>query len=122
MKRSSSPYCSVIEVLEASQLWLNKEECEFGKQLLVYLEFIIGVGELKMDPKKISVIYQWSATYSVTKVRSMYANIWEILLDISLKLQHHYILLQSQVKNMNDIRIMRNLSSCWNERLPRPLF
>ena len=42
----------VIEVLQVSQLRLNVKKCEFGKQELVYLGFIVGVGKYKIDIEK----------------------------------------------------------------------
>ncbi|CAL8998775.1 unnamed protein product [Prunus brigantina] len=60
----------VLEVLRTNQLQLNGKKCEFGKQHLVYLGFIVGAGELKMDLEKVHVISQWPTPHSVTEVRS----------------------------------------------------
>ena len=45
-------------------------KCEFGKTSLVYLGHIVGGGELKIDPSKVSVIVNWPIPKSVTEVRS----------------------------------------------------
>lgn len=49
----------VLGVLRTNKLLLNGMTYEFGKQHLVYLRFIIGLRELKVDPEKVHVISQW---------------------------------------------------------------
>ncbi|CAL8120214.1 unnamed protein product [Prunus armeniaca] len=46
----------VLEVLRTNQLQLNGKKCEFGKQHLVYLGFIVGAGELKVDLEKVQLL------------------------------------------------------------------
>lgn len=46
----------VLGVLNENQIQLNGKKCELGKQSLVYLGFVVGAGELKVDPSKIEVI------------------------------------------------------------------
>ncbi|KAI5311989.1 hypothetical protein L3X38_041162 [Prunus dulcis] len=60
----------VLEVLRTNQLQLNGKKCEFGKQHLVYLGFIVGAGELKVDLEKVQVLSQWTTPYTVTEVQS----------------------------------------------------
>ncbi|KAI5317624.1 hypothetical protein L3X38_037331 [Prunus dulcis] len=60
----------VLEVLQINQLQLNSKKYEFEKQHLVYLRFIVGAGELKMDLEKVHVISQWPTPCLVTEVRS----------------------------------------------------
>ncbi|MDZ7970879.1 MAG: reverse transcriptase family protein, partial [Nostoc sp. DedSLP03] len=60
----------VLKVLQKHQLKLNAKKCEFGKQTLVYLGFVIGGGELRIDPKKIEAILNWPRLKTVTEVRS----------------------------------------------------
>ena len=45
-------------------------KCEFGKTSLVYLGYIVGGGELKIDPSKVEVIVNWPKPNNVTDVRS----------------------------------------------------
>lgn len=45
-------------------------KCEFGKTYLVYLGYIVVVGELKIDPSKVEASMNWPKTNSVTGVRS----------------------------------------------------
>ena len=43
----------VLDVLRKEQLFLKMSKCEFGKDSLVYLGYIVGGGELKIDPLKL---------------------------------------------------------------------
>jgi hypothetical protein len=45
-------------------------KCEFGKTSLVYLGYIVGGGELKIDPSKVEVIVNLPKPTNVTEVRS----------------------------------------------------
>ena len=49
----------VLDVSRKEQLFLKMSKCEFGKNYLVYLGHIVGGGELKIDPSKVSVIVNW---------------------------------------------------------------
>ncbi|KAM2669077.1 hypothetical protein EV2_020593 [Malus domestica] len=45
----------VLKVIQKNQLQLNGKKSEFEKQHLVYLGFIIGMEELKVDPEKVQI-------------------------------------------------------------------
>ena len=60
----------VFEVLQDGQLKLNGKKCEFGKDELVYLGFIVGKGQRRIDPGKVEVITKWPTPKTVTEVRS----------------------------------------------------
>ena len=45
-------------------------KCEFGKTSLVYLGYIVGGGQLKIDPTKVEVIVKWPRPQNVIEVRS----------------------------------------------------
>ncbi|KAI5313565.1 hypothetical protein L3X38_042741 [Prunus dulcis] len=60
----------VLGALRQYQLRLNLKKCEFGKRSLVYLRFIVGDGELKVDPSKVQAITDWPRPCTVTEVRS----------------------------------------------------
>ena len=49
----------VLEVLEQHQLCLNRKKCEFGRSSLVYLSFVVGNGELRIDLDKVRAIWGW---------------------------------------------------------------
>nr|CAD1816988.1 unnamed protein product [Ananas comosus var. bracteatus] len=60
----------VFMLLEEHQLRLNPKKCEYGKQSLVYLGFVVGGGELQIDPDKVRAIKEWPRPKNVTEVRS----------------------------------------------------
>ena len=43
----------VLDVLVREKLYITMSKCEFGKTSLVYLGYIVGGGELKIDPSKV---------------------------------------------------------------------
>jgi hypothetical protein len=46
----------ILSVLQREKLFVKLSKCEFGKTSLVYLGYIVGGGELKIDPYKVEVI------------------------------------------------------------------
>jgi hypothetical protein len=60
----------VLDILVREKLYLKMSKCEFGKTSLVYLDYIVGEGELKIDPSKVEVIVNWPKPNNVTDVRS----------------------------------------------------
>ena len=60
----------VLDVLVREKLFQKMSKCEFGKTYLVYLGYIVGGGELKIDPSEVEVIVNWPKTNNVTDVRS----------------------------------------------------
>ena len=46
----------VLRRLQEEKLAINLEKCEFFKQELVYLGFVVSKGSLKMDPSKVEAI------------------------------------------------------------------
>jgi hypothetical protein len=44
---------TVFELLKKEKLYVKISKCEFGKTCLVYLGYIVGNGQLKVDPKKL---------------------------------------------------------------------
>jgi hypothetical protein len=60
----------VLDVLKKEKLCLKMPKCEFEKTSLVYLGYIVGGGELRIDPSKVEAITKWSKPNNVTEVRS----------------------------------------------------
>ncbi|XP_026451466.1 uncharacterized protein LOC113351745 [Papaver somniferum] len=60
----------VLSVLRENSLSLNEKKCEFGRQELVFLGFVIGKGKIKVDPEMVVVIYAWPSPRNITEIRS----------------------------------------------------
>ena len=45
-------------------------KCKFFKTFLVYLGYVVGDGQLKVDPAKVKCIVKWPKPSIVTEVRS----------------------------------------------------
>jgi hypothetical protein len=58
----------VLDILEQHDLYLKPEKCAFEQKEINYLGVIVGEGTLKMDPKKIQGIADWSPPTMVTEV------------------------------------------------------
>jgi reverse transcriptase-like protein len=59
----------ILEILEQHDLYLKPEKCTFEQKEINYLGVIVGEGTLRMDPKKIQGIVDWSPPTMVTEVR-----------------------------------------------------
>jgi hypothetical protein len=57
-----------FELLEKKKLYVKMSKCEFGKTSLVYLGYIVGNGQLKINPAKVEVIVKWPKPTTSTKV------------------------------------------------------
>jgi len=60
----------VMETLKKHQLLVNIKKCEFVKLSLVYFGYVIGGGELKIDPSKMESIMKWLVPTNVFEVKS----------------------------------------------------
>jgi len=45
-----------LDVLKRENIYIKLSKCEFGRTSLNYLGYIVGGGELKIDPSKVEVI------------------------------------------------------------------
>src|SRR6267154_2167957 len=59
----------ILDILEEHDLYLKPEKCAFEQKEIDYLGVIVGQGTLKMDPKKIQGVADWSPPNTVTEVR-----------------------------------------------------
>ena len=62
----------VFQRLQEQKLKINLEKCDFLKQELVYLGFVISKGELKMDSSKVEAIINWPTPTAVGEVWSFH--------------------------------------------------
>ena len=60
----------VLKTLKKHQLLANLKKCEFAQRSLVYLGYVIGGGELKIDPATMRTIMKWPVPTNVTKGRN----------------------------------------------------
>jgi hypothetical protein len=60
----------VLSRLREYELYVKREKCEFAKAEIMFLGHLIGEGQVKMDPRKIQAIVEWSAPKSVPELRS----------------------------------------------------
>jgi hypothetical protein len=60
----------VLQVLQDNDLYLKPEKCEFEKQEVDYLGFIIKLNKITMDPKKLAGISDWPSPKNLRQVRS----------------------------------------------------
>jgi len=75
----------ILQILANNDLYLNLEKCEFEKEEIEYLGFIISSGQIKMDPKKVYGISCWPEPKTVYQVYSFlgFGNFYHCFI-------HHY--------------------------------
>jgi hypothetical protein len=61
---------SILENQKKHQLVANLKKCEFSYYSLMYLGYVIGGGELKIDAANMEAIVKWTFPTNVTKFRS----------------------------------------------------
>src|SRR5258707_10990724 len=59
----------ILDILEEHNLYLKPKKCAFKQEEIDYLGVIVGEGTLKMDPKKIKGVTDWSPPKTITEVR-----------------------------------------------------
>jgi hypothetical protein len=62
----------VMERLQQEKLLINIKKSSFMKKELIYLGFVISSNKLKMDPKKVRAIGEWSSLSNRFEVRSFH--------------------------------------------------
>ena len=60
----------VLQILRKEKLCLKPEKCSFGTPTIDYLGYIIGSGEVRMDPKKVKTITEWTTPKNLTQLQS----------------------------------------------------
>lgn len=59
----------ILKKLRRCRLLIKLLKCEFMKPTVEYVGFIIGEGEVKVDPKKIDAVRNWPVPTTLKKVR-----------------------------------------------------
>jgi hypothetical protein len=60
----------VLETLQAANLLVEPEKCQFHVQEVNFLGHIISPGQIKMDPAKVAAIKEWKVPETVKEVQS----------------------------------------------------
>jgi hypothetical protein len=61
----------VLQKLQDADLQLDVDKCEFERESVKYLEFIVKVSKgIRMDPEKVAAIQSWGAPKTVKRVRN----------------------------------------------------
>jgi len=58
----------VLSILEENQFYAKMSKCTFGEEEVEYLGHVISKG-VKVDPKKIKAITEWSEPKTISKLR-----------------------------------------------------
>jgi len=59
----------VLKILQEHNLYLKPEKCQFAKQQLPYLGYIISPDQIQMDPIKLKGISDWPAPSTIKETR-----------------------------------------------------
>ena len=59
----------VLKKLQDHNLYLKPEKCEFEKELIEYLGFLVSFEKIEMDPKKIAGISDWPVPTTLKQLR-----------------------------------------------------
>ena len=62
----------VLNILRKEKLYANMKKCDFCKDELVFLGFVISAAGIKVDKSKVQAIQEWPKPTSITQVRSFH--------------------------------------------------
>ena len=62
--------CQVLQILRSNDLYLKPEKCEFEKDHIEFLGFIVTHDHISMDPVKVSGVTEWPAPSTIKDVQS----------------------------------------------------
>ncbi|MCI27348.1 retrovirus-related pol polyprotein from transposon, partial [Trifolium medium] len=62
----------VLQTLKDKKLYAKLSKCEFWLREVSFLGHVISANGIAVDPSKVSVVLQWGAPKSVTKIRSFW--------------------------------------------------
>jgi hypothetical protein len=63
---------TVMQRLQQEKLLINMKKSSFMKTELIYLGFVISIGELRMDSDKVEEIKNWPSPKNIFEVRSFH--------------------------------------------------
>ena len=59
----------ILKILQEHDLYLKPEKCQFAKQQLSYLRYIISPDQVQIDPIKLKDISNWPASSTIKETR-----------------------------------------------------
>ena len=95
---------SILSKLDKAGLYLDIDKCEFLRQEVKYLGYIIKAGEsITVDPSKVKTIVEWQAPTSVKGVRSFlgFANFYRYFIDGFSKISNPLVNLTKKTYEWN---------------------
>ena len=60
---------TILKLLEENKFYVDKSKCSFRKKEIEFLGHIVSADGIKVDPKKIRAITEWSSPKSITSLR-----------------------------------------------------
>jgi hypothetical protein len=100
----------VLEPLSEASLYLKLEKCEFHRQEVKYLGFIISTSGTKMDPTKVTTIQEWPIPWNVKDIQSFlgFANFYR-----------HFVKGYSNIVALMTRLTRKNTRFVWSEECSR---
>jgi len=86
LKEHTKHVQKVLERLREAELFLKPSKCEFHKQEVEFLGFVIGINGVRMDPAKVESVMAWPTPRSPHDIRMFLglANFyWRFIKDFS---------------------------------------
>ena len=62
---------TILKILEENKFYANKSKCNFKKKDIEFLGQIVSADGIKVDPKQIMAITEWSSPKSITMLRGI---------------------------------------------------
>jgi len=69
LKEHVSYIFKVLECLNIRNLHLKPKKCEFHREKVNFLEFVVERHEVRMNPKKLRTIKEWKSSTNVKKIQ-----------------------------------------------------
>ena len=61
---------NILQVLRENQLYAKIEKCEFDKEEMTFVRYMVSKAGIGMDPAKVTAILDWPTPRSVKDVQS----------------------------------------------------
>jgi hypothetical protein len=68
LKKHVQHVSQILKCLNRRDLRLKSEKCEFHQEKVDFLEFVVKRHEIRMNPKKIKTVKEWSTPTDVKDI------------------------------------------------------